>query len=93
MSLQLKDPDAVLDYQVDWGAEYLNGDALAHSSWAVSPVEPLGIRVLGEAFDLLAASVEVGGGEAGKLYRLTNHVVTATGRTDCRSIVIRVEDR
>lgn len=93
MSLLLKDPEAVLDYQVDWGAEYLNGDALARSRWTVSPDEVLGVSVVEEHFDLLAATVKVGGGEAGKLYRLTNHVVTAGGREDCRSIIVRVEDR
>jgi len=38
MSFLLKDP-AVLEYAVDWGAEYLSGDALAQSSWSVSPDE------------------------------------------------------
>jgi len=31
MSFLLKDPDAVLDYSVDWGAEYLLGDIIAES--------------------------------------------------------------
>ena len=93
MSLLLKDADAVLDYQVDWGAEYLGEDVLARSRWSVSPDEPLWARILGDAFDELTATVQVGGGEAGKLYRVSNHVVTACGREDCRSIILRVEDR
>ena len=33
MSFLLKDPEAVLDYAVDWGTDYLSGDALLDSSW------------------------------------------------------------
>ena len=93
MSLLLKDPDAVLDYMVDWGSEYLTGDALALSRWAVSPVEPAGAHVVCESFDELTATVQIGGGEAGKLYQISNHVTTASGREDCRSFVLRVEER
>ena len=39
MTLLLKDPDAVLDYSVDWGAQYLDGDLLAESDWSVTPSE------------------------------------------------------
>ena len=37
--------------------------------------------------------VQVGGGIAGRIYRLTNHVATAEGREDSRSIMLRVEKR
>lgn len=93
MTLLLKDPGAMLDYSVDWGRDYLDGDALAASSWTVSPIEPGGIMFVASRFDLLNATVEVSGGIAGQLYRLTNHVVTASGREDSRSIMLRVEKR
>lgn len=35
MSYLLKDPDTVLDYLVDWGAEYLASDELLTSDWSV----------------------------------------------------------
>lgn len=93
MSFLLKDPEALLDYAVDWGAEYLAGDALAESSWSVSPDEPGAAAIAGSSFDLLIATVQVGGGEPGKIYRVTNHVTTASGREDSRSIMLRVEKR
>ncbi len=93
MSFLLKDPEAVLDYAVDWGADYLAGDALAASSWSVSPDEPDGAAIAGSSFDLLVATVQVAGGEPGKIYRVTNHVTTASGREDSRSIMLRVEKR
>jgi hypothetical protein len=93
MTLLLKDPEATLDYSVDWGIEYLSGDALASSDWTVSPAEEAGLAVTGSQFDLLVATVQVSGGIAGRLYRLTNHVVTTEGREDSRSIMLRVEKR
>ena len=94
MTLLMKDPDAVLDYSVDWGAEYLPPDDLiAESQWAVDPDEPDGVSVAGSDFDALTTTVKAAGGAPGKIYRLINHVVTAAGRTDSRSIVLRVENR
>jgi hypothetical protein len=93
MTFLLKDPAAVLDYTVDWGAEYLSGDALADSLWLVSPDEPGGAAIEGSHFDLLLATVQVSGGLPGKIYRVTNQVTTASGREDSRSIILRVEKR
>jgi hypothetical protein len=93
MTFLLKDPAAVLDYSIDWGAEYLSGDALADSIWSVSPEEPGGATIAGSQFDLLAATVQVAGGISGKIYSVTNHVTTTSGREDSRSIIMRVEKR
>ncbi len=93
MTLLLKDPDATLDYAVDWGADYLSDDVLEASEWRLDPLEPGGAAVEASRSDLLIATVKVGGGIAGHIYRLTNQVVTASGRTDARSIMLRVEKR
>ena len=93
MTLLLKDPDAELDYAVDWGAEYLGSDALAESEWLVAPDEAGGVTILESSFDLLVATVKAGGGIPGRLYRLTNQVVMASGLIDNRSITLRVEQR
>lgn len=93
MTLLLKDPGARLDYSVDWGSDYLSGDSLASSEWSVEPVEAGGATIMSSDFDEARSTVEVGGGAAGKLYRLTNQVSTLSGRTDRRSIMLRVECR
>ena len=93
MTLLLKEPSAALDYSVDWGTDYLAGDALADSGWTVEPVEAGGLSVVSSGFDLLAAVVTVAGGLPGRIYRLTNRVTTAAGLTDARSIMVRVEKR
>jgi hypothetical protein len=93
MTYLLKDPDAVLDYAVDWGAEYLDGDALTASDWSVEPEEPGGVTIAGTSLDTAIATVKASGGIAGKLYRLVNAVVLQSGRIDRRSVVLRVEAR
>lgn len=93
MTLLLKDPEAALDYAVDWGAEYLNGDLISQSSWQVVPVETGGLEVVGNRFDERLSTVTAAGGVPGHVYQLTNHVVLSSGLSDSRSIVIRVEKR
>lgn len=93
MSFHLKDPGAVLDYAADWGAEYLDSDAIASSEFSIAPIEDGGAAIVGTANDFKVATVTVAGGVAGHQYRVTNHVVLASGREDERTIVLRVEQR
>ena len=94
MSFLMKDPAAVLDYSIDWGAEYLGeGELLAASTWSVLPDEPGGLAVVGSDFDPFTSTVKAGGGAAGRMYRLVNLITTGSGRIDERSIAIRVENR
>lgn len=93
MTLLLKDPEAALDYAVDWGAEYLTGETIAESDWHVTPVETGGVGIAAARFDAKIATATAAGGVPGHLYQLTNHVVLSSGLTDSRSIVLRVEKR
>ncbi len=93
MTFLLKDPNASLDYAVDWGSDYLSDDVLEASDWTLDPVELGGAAIDTSHSDLLIATVKVSGGVAGHVYRLTNQVVTASGRVDSRSIMLRVEKR
>lgn len=83
-----KDPAAVLDFLVDWTA-WLAGDTITTSTWAV----PTGITKDSDSKTATAAKVWLSGGTAGTDYRLTNHIVTAGGRTDERTIRIQVREK
>jgi hypothetical protein len=83
----------VLDYAVDWGTEYLEGDAIAESAWSVRPDEPGGVIVASSSFDAESATVTASGGLSGRVYQLSNQVVFVSGRADTRSVVLRVEER
>jgi hypothetical protein len=93
MTLLLKDPGAVLDYSIDWGAEYLGDDQLAESAWSVTPAEAGGVTIEASEFDASTATVKAGGGLPGRVYSLVNSVTLGSGRFDNRSIVLRVEKR
>lgn len=93
MNYLLKDPGALLDYAIDWAADYLDGDRLVDSQWSVTPTLPGGIAVAGHQFDSGVAKVTVSGGAPGLIYRLTNEVTTAAGTRDRRSVTLRVEKR
>jgi hypothetical protein len=93
MTFLLKDPDAVLDYSIDWGAEYLGNDQLAQSDWSVVPDEAGGVAIASHSFDENISTVKAAGGIAGRIYRVVNTVAMGSGRVDSRSVVLRVEKR
>lgn len=90
MSVYVKDPDAVLDYKVDW-ADWLaaTGDAIVTSTWLV----PAGVTKTDEDNTTATATIWLSGGTAGSSYQVTNRVTTTQGRTDDRTIQIIVRDR
>lgn len=93
MSLLLKDPEAILDYEIDWGADYLDDDLILTSRWEVSPTHDGGIVVVNDGFEPTRSFVSLGGGTMGHLYRVANVISTQSGREDKRSLFLRVEAR
>jgi hypothetical protein len=85
-----KDPDAVLDWSFDWTA-WLNtpAESISTSTFSATP----GI-VLGTTSNTpTGATVWLSGGSDGRPYTVTNQIVTSQGRTDNRSVTIRVQNR
>jgi len=83
-----KDPDAILDYVIDWTA-WLGADTIAASQWIV----PSGLTKTAEENSSTTATVWLSGGSAGQRYTVTNRITTAGGRTEDRSISIQVKER
>ena len=84
----LKDPEGVLDYQIDWSS-WLDEDAISSSSWTV----PTGITEDSSTNDTTTATIWLSGGTLGEDYEITNRIVTAGGRTEDRTITIKVRAR
>lgn len=82
-----KDPNAVLDYQINW-ATWLGSDTIGTSTWTV----PTGITKVTDSNSTTVAIIWLSGGTAGTDYDLLNRIVTAGGRTEDRTITIRVEE-
>jgi hypothetical protein len=85
-----KDPDAVLDYSVDWSL-WLAGDEISSSEWLLEA--GAAIEKVTASSTPTKATVWLSGGDVGITYLVTNRIVTAGGRTDNRTISIKVEDR
>lgn len=83
-----KDPNAVLDYSIDW-TRWLAGDQIAASEWII----PSGLTKMADSKTSTSATVWLSGGTAGQSYIVTNRIATAAGRTEDRSFTIRVEER
>lgn len=86
-----KDPQAVLDYTIDWGSRgwLQGGDTIASSAWVV----PSGITQDSATHAATTATVWLSGGTVGADYTITNRITTVGGRTDDRSLIIQVRER
>ena len=87
-NLFTKDPDAVLDYTIDW-SDWLDSDTISTSTWTVAS----GITKDSDTNTTTTATIWLSSGTAGTQYTVINHIITAAGREDDRSIYIMVEDR
>ena len=85
-----KDPDAVLDYSVDW-LLWLAGAQISSSEWILN--QGATIQKITDTFTTSRTVVWLSGGDKGVTYLVTNRIVTAGGRTDDRTISVKVEDR
>lgn len=94
-----KDPDALLDYTFDWTA-YLTPlvDTIATVTWVTNA----GVTVTGGitvaptppvSHTTMTATAFISGGVVGTTETLTCRIVTASGRTDDRSISIKIINR
>lgn len=86
-----KDPDEVLDYQIDW-SERLNGDTISTSTWTISGTDSLLVEDSNEISGDLSI-VWLSAGTLGKKYTLTNRITTAAGRTMDQSVNLRIKTK
>ena len=92
MSFYLKDPQARVDYAIDW-APYLGGQTIVASLWTIAPAETGGIAIDEHSFEPARTAARLSGGVTGHSYGIANQVTLTDGSTDARSICLRVEER
>lgn len=85
----IKDPDAKLDYIIDWTNWLIGTDTIVTSTWIV----PAAITVLSTSTGTATAGVFLSGGVEGEVYDVTNRIVTAGSRTEDRTIQFTVIQR
>ena len=91
-----KDPASVLDYKFDWedwlGSDTITGTPTATVEAISGDASPLAAVTPLEK-DTTSATAWLSGGTVGNSYTVTVEIVTTGGRTDQRSIEIRVVER
>ena len=80
-----KDPQAKLDYHIDWSL-FLGSDTISTSVWTV----PDGITKVSDSNTSTISTIWVSGGTLGVEYSLVCHITTAAGRQDDRTVRIRI---
>lgn len=85
------DPQAKLDYAVDWSAWLQSGETISDSTWTVPP--GLTEATPGPSESGGVATIWLTGGTVGQNYMVTNHIKTSMGREDDRSLFLRVTER
>jgi len=88
---KIKDPDAVLDYSVDWSA-WLVDDTITTSGWTIAGPDA-SLVVDSDSKSATAATVWLSGGAEQRKYSVTNRITTAMGRTEDRTVLIVVYSR
>lgn len=83
-----KDPDARLDYQVDW-SDWLDGDTISASSWVL----PTGITQYSVTNNTTSATIFLTGGTEGVDYSVVNRITTSGGRINDQTLIIKVRSR
>ena len=84
--------DAKLDYSFDY-EPWLEGDTLSASTWEITPVDAdasIANPSYPPVFTATTATVWLVGGKTGQRYELTNHITTAAGRQDERTIIVTI---
>ena len=72
-----KDPDEVLDYDIDWSTRLATGDEIATSTWTV----PSGLTKGSDYVNGTKSVVWLSGGTLGETYPCLCRITTVDGRT------------
>ena len=87
-----KDPNAVLDYTIDW-SRWLGTDTILTTPSGTAWTVPTGITKVSDSKTTTTATVWLSGGTAGTDYTVTCRISTVGGRIDDCSIKIQVRER
>lgn len=87
-----KDPQAVLEYSTNWGPWLAqHGDSILTFSAFAAAGATTNIQAVINVSSVISAIVA--GGTVGKLEPVTFHIVTVGGRTDERTIYLKIVQR
>lgn len=93
----VQDPEAILDYTLDWSNMLVSGDSIVNAVFTPdSGLNVLTSNITGSTVNSnteQAATVWLLGGIVGQTYGVTCHITTAGGRQDDRTFQIVVKEK
>lgn len=90
IKLFYKDPDAVLDYAMDWSTWLASGENI--STYVVTADSSL-ITISTHSISSAVVTAWLSGGHVGQTYTVAVKVVTSGSRTDERSFKVKIKQR
>ncbi len=94
MALQwdAKDPNEVLDYQIDWGERLASGETISTSSWTIAGDDSVLVE---DSNEIVSENtlIWLSAGTLGVKYTLTNRITTSSSRTMDQSVAIRIKSK
>jgi hypothetical protein len=89
-----KDPNATLDYPFDWSKWLANvSDTISTVTFLITDTSATPITKTAQSFTAVTATAWIAGGTAGTAASLTCRITTAGGRTEDRTIVLKIVER
>lgn len=85
-----KDPDEVLDYQVDWTNRLQVGETISTCDFSVVSGA---VTINSEGNVGALATVWLSGGTAGELCSILNRITTSAGRTYDQTVKLRIRTK
>lgn len=90
LSWPSKDPDEVLDYEIDW-SKWLDGDTIRTSVFDLAT--PAGLNIDNQAKTATTSTVWLSGGTDGQLAQVHCRITTTGGRTRDATITLNIAER
>lgn len=85
-----KDPNATLDYSIDWSEWLASAESITCSIWTRSATD---LKQENEQLTTSVATIWLSGGSVGAIYTVANKIGTSGGRIDERTVSIKVQQR
>jgi hypothetical protein len=81
-----KDPDEVLDYNIDWSPRLTSPDVISASEWFV----PDGLVADNEEMSDSSTTIWLSSGTTGEVYEVLNRVDTVEGRIMDQTVTLKI---
>lgn len=85
-----KDPDEVLDYDIDWSARMADGDAIVSSVWTKVSGS---VVIDSDSSSSAATKIWLSGGTLGETCEFLNRVTTNDGRVMDQTVYLKVKKK